>query len=231
VAADLAFDALAKAYKPAELVLLQYHLHIPVPDPLTNPASEARQAYYDADIEGTPTIFFNGKPGASGGGPVGDSEDKHRQYRSIIDTLLEKPAAAKLHVTAARKGANIEITAEVTDVDKPAEQLRLRLALVEEQVRYLGGNGMRFHHHVVRAVPGGPDGLAVKGKLAKQVVSVDLGDLRKELDKYLTDAAKQTPFPNTQRPLDLNKLLVVAFLQDDRTKEVLQAVQVEPQPE
>src|SRR5262249_7346341 len=164
VAADLAFDALARAYKPAEVVLLQYHLHIPGPDPLTNPASEARQAYYDADIEGTPSIFFNGKPGASGGGTVGDSEDKHGQYRNIIDSLLEKPAAARLQLTAARKGNKIDINAEVIDVEKPAEQLRLRLALVEEQVRYVGGNTLRFHHHVVRALPGGDEGIALKGK-------------------------------------------------------------------
>ena len=41
VAADVAFDVLEKTYKPADLVLIQYHLHIPGPDPLTNAASEA----------------------------------------------------------------------------------------------------------------------------------------------------------------------------------------------
>lgn len=46
VAADLAFDGLQKAYKPSELVLLQYHMHIPGPDPMTNPDTEARWAYY-----------------------------------------------------------------------------------------------------------------------------------------------------------------------------------------
>src|SRR5262249_34858033 len=36
VAADLAFDGLEKTYKPSELILIQYHMHIPGPDPLTN---------------------------------------------------------------------------------------------------------------------------------------------------------------------------------------------------
>ena len=36
VAADVAFDALLQTYKPAEFIGLQYHLHIPGPDPLTN---------------------------------------------------------------------------------------------------------------------------------------------------------------------------------------------------
>ena len=44
VAADIAFDAEAvKSYKAADVVLLQYHLHIPGPDPLTNADSEKRQ--------------------------------------------------------------------------------------------------------------------------------------------------------------------------------------------
>ena len=36
VSADVAFDALLETYKPNEVVLLEYHLHIPGPDPLTN---------------------------------------------------------------------------------------------------------------------------------------------------------------------------------------------------
>src|SRR5262249_30169554 len=45
VAADLAFDGLQKTYKPTEVVLLQYHLHIPRPDPLTNADTEERAAF------------------------------------------------------------------------------------------------------------------------------------------------------------------------------------------
>ena len=41
VAADLAFDALGKTYKPTDVVLLEYHLHIPGPDALTNPVKGA----------------------------------------------------------------------------------------------------------------------------------------------------------------------------------------------
>src|SRR5207249_4679173 len=63
VAADLAFDALTKTYAPTDVVFLQYHLHIPGPDPLTNPDSDARQQFYGDVIEGTPTVLFNGKAG------------------------------------------------------------------------------------------------------------------------------------------------------------------------
>src|SRR5262249_25822055 len=116
--------------------------------------------------------------------------------------------------------------------EKPAETLRLRLALVEAQVSYTAGNGLKVHHHVVRALPGGAEGLAIKEKSAKQTVRVDLEELRKELKKYLDDfAAKEAAFPNDQRPLELKDLRVIAFVQDDATRAVLQAVQAEVRAE
>lgn len=227
VAADLAFDGLEKSYKPTEVILLQYHLHIPGPDPLTNPDTEARMEFYGDDIPGTPTIFFNGRPnpGDTGGG-IGESEDRYQGFRKIIDNLLETPSTLKLKASAVRKGDKLEITAEASDVDKPGEQMRLRLALVEEQVKYTGGNNLRFHHRVVRAMPGGADGLAVKDKNTRQTVSLDLAQLRANLGKYLDNYARNRPFPNADRPMDLKKLSLVAFVQNDATKEVLQAIQV-----
>ena len=105
--------------------------------------------------------------------------------------------------------------------------MRLKLALIEEKVRYQGSNNMRYHHHVVRAFPGGVEGVALKDKTGKHAATVDLAELRKTLIKYLDSTAKKTPFPNSDRPLDLKNLRVVAFVQNDKTKEVLQAVQVE----
>jgi thiol-disulfide isomerase/thioredoxin len=230
VAADLAFDGVEKTYKPADVVLLEYHQHIPGPDPLTNPDSEARLRFYGEDIEGTPTIFFDGKPKAGGGGPLGAAKDKYLDYRGAIEDQLEKPAKAKLKASATRKGDKIDIQAEVSDLEKPGPKVRLRLALVEEQVRYPGPNQIRLHHRVVRALPGGAEGLALKDKAGKQTASVDLSELRKKLDKYLDDVGKRRPFPDGKRPLDFRNLSVVAFVQDDDSKEILQATQVEIQP-
>ncbi|HEY2783462.1 MAG TPA: hypothetical protein VGJ05_00680, partial [Fimbriiglobus sp.] len=58
VAADVAFDALGKSYKHSDVLLLQYHLHIPGPDPLTNRDTLARASYYK--VNSTPSTFFNG---------------------------------------------------------------------------------------------------------------------------------------------------------------------------
>ena len=227
VAADLAFDGLVKTYKPEEVVLLQYHLHVPGPDPLTNPDAEARQEYYGKALEGTPATFFNGTPKAEGGGDIDAAKDKYFDYRDVINPLLEKPARAQLKASATRQGDKIDIQAEVSDLEKPGDKVRLRFALVEEQVRYVGGNQVRFHHDVVRSLPGGADGFPLKEKTAKQTASVNLAELRKSLSDYLDQSAKQRPFPNERRPLELKKLRVVAFVQDDETKEVLQATQVD----
>jgi len=225
VAADLAFDGLVKTYKPDEVVLLQYHLHVPGPDPLTNPDSEAREEYYS--LKGTPTALFDGTPKAPGGGDIDAAKDKYFDYRDVINPLLEKPAKAQIKASATRQGDKVDIQAEVSDLEKPGDKVRLRFALVEEQVRYVGTNQVRFHHDVVRALPGGADGFPLKEKTAKQTTSVNLAELKKTLSSYLDDFAKKVPFPNDRRPLEMKKLKVVAFVQDDDTKEVLQATQVD----
>jgi hypothetical protein len=227
VAADLAFDGLTKTYKPEEVVLLQYHVHVPGPDPLTNPDSEARFKYYSDEAEGTPWSFLDGASKAQGGGGVDVSKDRYFDYRDAISPLLEKAARAKLQLSATRQGDKIDIQAEVSDLEKTGEKVRLRFALVEDQVRYVGGNQVRFHHHVVRAMPGGAAGFPLKEKAAKQSASVNLSELRQSLTTYLDEYGKAHAFPNSRRPLDLKNLRVVAFIQDDQTKEVLQTAQVD----
>ena len=54
-----------------------------------------------------------------------------------------------------------------------------------------------------------------------------VADLRKKLEKYLDNFAKDQPFPSKERPLELKKLRVIAFVQNDDTREILQTAQVE----
>jgi hypothetical protein len=231
VGADLAFDALEKAYKSSEVVLLQYHLHIPGPDVLTNPDSEARQEYYGKSIRGTPTIIFNGRVHADPENPIGGSSELAKERfllcQKEINPLLEKPPAVDLEAAAIRKGDKIHIQAQAKNLDKPGPKIRLRLALVEDWVRYRGSNGMRYHSRVVRALPGGPDGLALTKKDTEHSIVVDLAELETKLTNYLDDfVKKEAPFPDAQRPMRLRDLSVVAFVQNDETSEVLQALEV-----
>ena len=226
VAADVAFDVLGKTYKPSELVLIQYHLHIPGPDPMTNAATEARAKYYGA--RSTPSTFFNGMSKAGGGGAMAAAEKKYGAYRSIIDPLLEEPAACKIKATARQVGDKVQIQTNVADLEKPGKDAKLHVLLVEETIRFVGSNKLRFHHQVVRAMPGGAAGVAVMNPAMAVNHEVNLKDLRKQLTGYL-DNYQETmrPFPQVSRPLDFHGLRVIAFVQDDSTKEILQAVQVD----
>ncbi len=237
VAADLAFDALGKAFKPSEVVRLQYHLHVREgSDPLSNADCEARLNYYaqayGRGVAAIPTALFNGRPW------VDEREDRnggreegpeiYSEYRTNVEPLLETPARATLKATTKRDGARITINVEASAPEDAGDNLRLRLVLVEEQVAYTGSNKLAEHHHVVRAFPGGVEGeKLIAGKPFSKNVPVDLDQVRKDLGDYLKKAAETAAFPTRERPLDLKNLRVVAFVQNDATREVLQAVQAD----
>lgn len=225
VAADVAFDALNKSYKPSDVVLIQYHMHIPGPDPLTNADAVARWDYYE-NLGGTPSTLFNGKQLGGGGGGMLNAQSKFDQYREILNPLLEKTTAMKLAGKASRTGDKISIAIDL-DGTETADDLKLRLLLVEDTVKYVGGNKLRFHHHVVRAMPGGAEGVAVKSGAMKHTATADVVAIRKSLVNYLDEFSKDRPFPYPARPLDLKDLKVIALIQNDKTREILQAVQIE----
>jgi hypothetical protein len=228
VAADVAFDAALETFKPKDVILLQYHTHIPAPDRLTNTDTETRLKFYGENVRGVPTCFLNGKATKPLGGGKGNGEGSFKSLRSEIEEALETDAAAALKLTADRKGDKIDINADVSDLKKTGDNVKLRIVLVEDVARYPGGNGQRLHHHVVRALPGGADGMALKEAKAKQSVKVDLAELKKTLDEYMTKYNEgPRKFMDEEHPLDMKKLKVVAFIQDDDSKEIIQAVQID----
>ena len=238
VAVDLAFDALDRTYKPADVVLLQYHLHIPGPDPMTNKDAIDRLTGYVKrdDKMSTPQLYVAGKMDPSGGGPQAKmAKIKYQTYREAIEDVLEKPAAAKLTLTATAAGPAITVKAAVADLEKPGEKMTLRFAVAEERVRYAGGNGLRYHHAVVRAMPGGVKGFPLTAKAAEKTVTVNVAELRAAQGKYLDEftaemekAGNEIAFP--ERPLALKNLKIVAFVQNDETNEIVQAAQIDLEP-
>ena len=56
-----------------------------------------------------------------------------------IEPLLEKPASATLKLEAAQKGNQISMKVSA-DVEAPGDKIKLRVALIEEWVRYRGRN-------------------------------------------------------------------------------------------
>ena len=73
-----------------------------------------------------------------------------------------------------------------------------------------------------------PPPWTLKPTSADYPASFNLEELRSSLGKYLDNFQKENEgLTFRDRPLGLNKLVVVAFVQDDATQEVLQAVQAE----
>jgi hypothetical protein len=228
VGVDVAFDGLLKTYKPTDAVFLQYHIHVPGPDPLTSEAGMDRGLALFGERLSAPAVLVNGKPVGRGGGPAAAGKEKYAEFTAAINEQLEKPAAVKLALSVAKADKGLTATAKVTDLDKPGEKVALRFAVVEDRVRYPGGNGVRFHHQVVRGMPGGLKGFPLTKKDQERAVTVDADALRAELTKYLDEFARtEGEFPRGDRPLALRNLKLIAFVQNDETGEVLNAAQID----
>lgn len=229
VGLDLAFSGLVKTYKPADVILLRYHLHISEPDPLTAPDGMDRLKYYRDAIRRPPVLFVGGTKAAEGEGKAEDAEKFYKKARTTIEEQLEKPAEVKLALTVSKgEKGGFSAKATVTDLATPGEQVMLRFVLAEERVRYAGASGVRYHHLVVRAMPGGAKGVALTKKTHEQTVPIDPDAVKGAITKYLDEFAKEeSPFPRGERPLALRNLKLVALVQNDANKEILHAAQVD----
>jgi hypothetical protein len=226
VAADVAFSQLLKTYAPSEVVALQYHEHIPQPDPLANQDSEARFRFYFPERGGTPTFTIDGMA-AQRGGLLHQAGDVYASIRSMIDHFLARKTTVRIQLTAQPKGSVVAVTADAEGSFPPTDPIRLRLALAEERIAMRGSNGIREHEMVVRAMPGGPQGIEIKdGKLHYQG-TVDLKSLRQELNDQLSADEEKQKTKFSSKPLDLTHLRLVAFVQNDQSREIYQSKMVE----
>ena len=74
--------------------------------------------------------------------------------------------------------------------------------------------------------PAAPRATELKNGKVKTEVTVSVADLKRDLEKYLSDFTKTRPFPNPLPEIKLDKLAVVAFVQDDNDKNIVHAVSV-----
>jgi thiol-disulfide isomerase/thioredoxin len=230
VTADLAFDALIQRYNPSEIAVMVYHLHIPGPDPMTNPATVARSKYYGGF--GTPTYFLNGADKQTGGGAIRKQTSVfYNRITPKIDAELEKEQEADINLSALIENQVIKANVAYDGLKGDAQNLKLNIALVEHEISYMGENGIRFHQMVVRDFGGDKrEGFMLKDKSGKVEWQFDLqklsAELKDYLDKYEVDTQKDRPdfaFSEKKHILDSKNLAVVAFIQDEKTKKILQS--------
>lgn len=225
VSADVAVAALNQLYPSSMVVTLRYHQHIPGADPLTNEDSESRFFNYYRRSS-TPTGAFNGKEMLSIGGPLLRINEVLTDLKKNTAEELEKTSAAKLELTATREGDVIKIACNATGEGLGEGRKRLRVVLAETRVDFKAPNGIRHHDMVVRQVVTGDKGVAPKDGAFKYEAQVDVAKLKASLLDYLTKYEKNQAAIIGSKPLDLKALTVVAFVQDDENKEVLQTIAV-----
>jgi tetratricopeptide (TPR) repeat protein len=230
--ADVAFDAAMERYSRRDLAVVMYHVHIPRPDPMTIVESTARYESYGKN--GVPAYAIDGKKSV-GGGSRGMAQSVFDRFQKDLEADLETPAEAQVKIDADIAGGTVKVSAAVDGVKSDSKDLRVRVLLVEKEIRYLGENGIRFHPMVVRAVGGEKgEGYAIeangKGTFEATFDLEATGkDIRKQLDEYEAKGHRGEPFKFSAKKdqIDRAHLAVVVFVQDDKTKHVLQAAYVD----
>ncbi len=225
VAADLAFEGAMEKYRKDELLVLMYHVHVPRPDPLAGPLTEARKEYYG--IRSVPTMRFDGVKEIKGGGPRAISQQTFDRVDPIVRERLGAPEEANLELHAELRGNQVHVTGTISKMSRDAAKLKLHVALVEEEVRYAGENGIRFHPMVVRSLAG-KKGTGLRAAPGRFEHAFDLGRITEELKAYLDDYEingrhGKITFSEKKHELNAKKLSVVVFLQGETDKAVLQA--------
>jgi tetratricopeptide (TPR) repeat protein len=229
VAADLAFDAAMERYVRKDLVVVMYHMHIPLPDPLTNKATVERAKYYS--VNSVPSFGIDGVMGG-GGGARSNTKMVYGRIVGDIDRALEVPTDVSLTLDASLIGGAVKVNAAPGGLKAEGDAVKLQILLVEEMLSYSGENGVRFHPVVVRSIGGANYGGFTVDRAAPAAIDhvFDLAQITDETQKYLDDyeetrAKTQPTFAFSRKPVAMNpaNLSVVAFLQDEKSRKILQS--------
>ena len=258
VGADLAFDALLGSYSRQQVIALAFDQHVPRPDPLANPVSVARADWYN--VTSTPNFVLDGRPLSIYGGPREGGESVYHSLGKLLDVQMARPSGVQLQLAATLRDGVVNASATVhTDTepllqatsakedapwpgDKLAQANRSRaeahqsphltvfVALVEDDVRYSGENGIRFHRMVVRdATAGDPVTL---GSAQTITAAFDPAEISLTLESYLSGYEKandrygEIHFLTKGTAMQPRSLALAAWVQDSSTHRVLQAVMV-----
>ncbi|MGI4854215.1 MAG: hypothetical protein ACRYF4_09250 [Janthinobacterium lividum] len=260
MAADIAAETLLNTYRRGEVVVLEWDEHVPRPDPLANPASVARAEMLGAGntpifyLDGKRMAVFGGTREGAAETYSGLTRLVDLQMQRPSGVALRLTANADVdgivHVAASATtqaaGLLKDITADEiapwpgdsiaaaershTDADFPP-QLVVNFALVEDDVRYSGENGMRFHQAVVRATASDPAfGQPLHpGTTEEFHPTFDPAAIKSGLGEYLArfetanDRFGPVQFLSREVSLAPEHLGVVAWVQDTRTHRVVQA--------
>ncbi len=261
VGGDLAVEALLDSHPRTELIALAYDLHIPKADPLTSPDTVARAAWAKVSstpsyvLDGSKLGAFGGSREDAGelyGKLVKVVDEQAAKPSKVQLQLTTSDTAGSISAHAvvtlgdlaaltqptfptplpdpsARKPAPVSVAKPAAVVATP--HYILNLALVEDDVRYSGENGVRFHRMVVRALarPSETGFPLEPGKAITVDTSFDPTAIAEASRAYLESYEKTNdrfgPLEFLAKPVIANPahLAIAAWVQDADTHRVLQS--------
>jgi hypothetical protein len=249
---DYTFERVLEGYSSKDVALVVYHWHAPTMDPLGNHSSDSRVKYYKLNSAPN-VFIDGKKFEKDGDYNGGDGEQSEIQpvadaVFANLKSNLEIPAEAKIKLKAKRNGQNVSVNVETGEFKNVSDDVTLQIALVENEATYSGENGLRFHPMVVRALAGDNEKRIfgfkidpVKANKFEYVFDVDK-IIAQNLAYYDTQTSERMKeflgrfdgkmpeginitfaFNYKKNQIDSNHLSVVAFLQDNKTKKILQS--------
>ena len=229
VGADLATDLLQQIYLPSELIALRYHQHVPAADPFASKKTQSRMGYYGAT--GTPSFYLNGREVGGVGGHLRQVNQMQAALQPLIADVLKESSSIEIQATAVREGDSIQISASATGVKIGVDsQLKLRTVLAESDIRYTAGNGIRLHNMIVRDMPSGVSGVPISDPKIEFSKTVSIAEIKKNLNDELDAVGELRGAKISERPMEFTNLKLVAMIQDDTDKKILQALVVDVTP-
>ena len=186
------------------LIPIMWHANFPGPDVMNaaNPTMHNTRVSYNK-ISGVPMVRVNGKsPASSGSGYAGAPSDTVGIYRTIASMPTTSPIS--IDISQLNDGEKIAAEATITSTEDLGSK-KLYAVIVEGYHYYAsaGSNGEKEFHYVAREMMPSVGGTGIT--ILPGTTTVTLGEV----------------------PIDgewnVDQLYVVAWVQDDATKEVLQA--------
>ncbi len=234
VAADVAVAGIQDRYPSPEVIVIRHHLHIPAPDPLAVAEGEIRfnsylqgDAFFQQHPEavGTPSLFVNGilASGIAGVGLDG-ADQSYERVQEILSPMLRDTTDVKIALEATRSADKIQVKAAAAGAEFSAN-CRLHVLLVEDDLHFAAPNGIRVHDAIVRAYCNGAEGTAPVDQKLEFSSEISLSDVSGSINKYIAKIEEKSGRIFALPP-KLEKLRIVAFVQDHSTREVLQTATV-----
>lgn len=249
---DYTFEKVLEDYSRKEIALLVYHWHAPSMDPLGNHSSDSRVKYYGVNSAPNVFIDgkkFEADDSYYGGdGEQGEIQPIADEVNAYLKNSLEIPAGAAIKLKAERSGQKVSVNVDTDKLKDVSDDVTLQIALVENETAYSGENGLRFHPMVVRALagdnkkrvfgfkvdpskPGKFEYVFDVDKIVSQNFAYYDTQTSERMQEFLARVGGKMPeginltfaFNYKKNQIHSNHLSVIAFLQDNKTKRVLQS--------